>query len=122
MKKNSQITSRSKEITLQYFQFLDQHIDDVVNARVLEFMELNEIASELAISHQHLTDTIRKEMGKHPCHFYDEKIILKAKELLKNKNISIAQVSLTLTYNPSNFSKFFKKWTGMTPGEFRKKM
>lgn len=114
--------SRSKEITSNYFQFLDQHIDDVVNGKVLEFMELNQIASKLAISHQHLTDTIRKEIGEHPCHFYDEKIIIKAKELLKNKKVSIAQVSLSLTYDPSNFSKFFKKWTGMTPGEFRKKM
>jgi AraC-like DNA-binding protein len=59
-------------------------------------------------------------MGKHPCHFYDEKIISKAKELLKNKEVSIAQISLSLTYDPSNFSKFFKKWTGMTPGQFRK--
>ncbi|WP_027384697.1 helix-turn-helix domain-containing protein [Epilithonimonas caeni] len=122
MKNNSQINSRSKEITTKYFQFLDQHINDVVNGRVLEFMELNQIASELAISHQHLTDTIRKETGEHPCHFYDEKIILMAKELLKDKKVSIANVSLSLTYDPSNFSKFFKKWTGMTPGEFRKKM
>ncbi|WP_312766682.1 AraC family transcriptional regulator [Epilithonimonas sp.] len=122
MKKKSQLTSRSKEITSQYFRFLDQHINDVADGRILEFMELNQIASELAISHQHLTDTIKKETGENPCHFYDEKIILKAKELLKNKNISIAKVSLSLTYDPSNFSKFFKKWTGITPGEFRKKV
>ncbi|MDP9956574.1 AraC-like DNA-binding protein [Epilithonimonas hungarica] len=122
MKNNSQPNSRSKEITSKYFQFLDQHIDDVVNGRVLEFMELNQIASKLAISHQHLTDTVRKETGEHPCHFYDEKIIFMAKELLKNKEVSIASISLSLTYDPSNFSKFFKKWTGITPGEFRKKV
>lgn len=122
MKKEIQANSRSKEITLQYFQFLDQHISDVVEGKASEFMELNQIASELAISHQHLTDTIKKEMGKHPCHFYDEKIISKAKELLKNKEISIARISLAMTYDPSNFSKFFKKWTGMTPGQFRKTM
>jgi AraC-like DNA-binding protein len=114
--------SRSKDITLKYFQFLDHHIEGVVNGNVLEFMELNQIASELAISHQHLTDTIRKETNHHPCHFYDEKIIFKAKELLKNKDLSIAQISLSLTYDPSNFSKFFKKWTGMTPGQFREKV
>lgn len=122
MEKKIQANSRSKEITLQYFQFLDQHISDVVEGKASEFMELNQIASELAISHQHLTDTIKKEMGKHPCDFYDEKIISKAKELLKNKEVSIAQISLSLTYDPSNFSKFFKKWTGMTPGQFRKTM
>ncbi|GAA4160978.1 hypothetical protein GCM10022217_25890 [Chryseobacterium ginsenosidimutans] len=73
-------TSRSLEITQQYFNFLDQHIEDVVNGNVAEFLEINEIASRLAISHTHLTDTVQKEMGHHPCHFYDSKIIEIAKK------------------------------------------
>ncbi|MGN6420665.1 MAG: helix-turn-helix domain-containing protein [Pseudobacter sp.] len=112
---------RSIEITKRYFDFLNRHVDDVVNGRVSDFMELNEIARELAVSHTHLTDTIQKEMGNHPCHFYDEKIIGIAKEMLANTGISIATIALTLTYDPSNFSKFFKKWTGETPGSFRTK-
>lgn len=112
---------RSLQIVNSYFAFLDQHIDDVVDGRIGGFMELNQIARELAISHQHLTDTIQKEKGNHPCHFYDAKIIAKAKSLLKYTGTSIAQIALMLTYDPSNFSKFFKKWTGETPGNFRKK-
>ncbi|AMR40880.1 helix-turn-helix transcriptional regulator [Elizabethkingia anophelis] len=111
---------RSKEILTSYFAFLDQHIDDVVQGRVPEFMELNQIARELAVSHQHLSDTIQQETGHHPCHFYDEKIIHQAKKLLKETEVPIAQVAMQLTYDPSNFSKFFKKWTGQTPGNFRK--
>ncbi|HAT3991278.1 helix-turn-helix transcriptional regulator [Elizabethkingia anophelis] len=111
---------RSKEILTSYFAFLDQHIDDVVQGRVPEFMELNQIARELAVSHQHLSDTIQQETGHHPCHFYDEKIIDQAKKLLKETEVPIAQVAMQLTYDPSNFSKFFKKWTGQTPGNFRK--
>ncbi|WP_278554594.1 helix-turn-helix domain-containing protein [Elizabethkingia bruuniana] len=111
---------RSKEILTSYFVFLDQHIDDVVQGRVPEFMELNQIARELAVSHQHLSDTIQLETGHHPCHFYDEKIIDQAKKLLKETKASIAQIAIQLTYDPSNFSKFFKKWTGLTPGNFRK--
>lgn len=113
---------RSVEITNQYFDFLDKHIDEVVNGNVLEFMELNQIARELAVSHNHLTYTIQKEKGNHPCYFYDVKIIDKAKELLANSDISIAKIAITLTYDASNFSKFFKKWTGETPGNFRKKI
>ena len=112
--------TRSKEILTSYFVFLDQHIDDVVQGRVSEFMELNQIARELAVSHQHLSDTIQQETGHHPCHFYDEKIIDQAKKLLKETKVSVAQVAIQLTYDPSNFSKFFKKWTGQTPGYFRK--
>lgn len=112
---------RSAEITRQYLSFLDQHIDDVVNGDVQDFLELNQIAKELAVSHQHLTDVVQKELGNHPCHFYDEKIIAQAKLLLSKSDMSIAGVALTLTYDASNFSKFFKKWTGETPGAFRKK-
>ncbi len=83
-------------------------------------MELNQIARELAVSHQHLSDTIQQETGHHPCHFYDEKIIDQAKKLLKETKVPVAQVAIQLTYDPSNFSKFFKKWTGQTPGHFRK--
>lgn len=111
---------RSKEILTSYFAFLDQHIDDVVQGRVSEFMELNQIARELAVSHQHLSDTIQQETGHHPCHFYDEKIIDRAKMLLKETKVPVAQIAMQLTYDPSNFSKFFKKWTGQTPGYFRK--
>lgn len=111
---------RSKEILTSYFAFLDRHIDNVVQGRVPEFMELNQIARELAVSHQHLSDTIQQETGHHPCHFYDEKIIHQAKKLLKETEVPIAQVAMQLTYDPSNFSKFFKKWTGQTPGNFRK--
>lgn len=113
-------TSRSTEITKQYFAFLDRHIDDVINGRVSEFFEINEIASELAISHTHLTDTIQKEKGHHPCHFYDLKNIETAKEMLINTNLPIAEIARKLTYDPSNFSKFFKNWTRQTPGQFRK--
>lgn len=111
---------RSEEITRQYFTFLDKHIRDVISGTVPEFMELNEIAGELAVSHKHLTDTVKKETGQHPCSFYDEKIIEHAKNTLITSNKSVAEIARIFTYDPSNFSKFFKKMTGQTPGEFRK--
>ncbi len=71
MKKIEKVTiKRSKEITENYFQFLDKHIEDVVLGKVDEFMEINQIASELFVSHKHLTDTVQKETGNHPCYFY----------------------------------------------------
>ncbi len=110
---------RSEEITSQYFTFLDNHIQGVISGTIPEFMELNEIASELALSHKHLTDTVKKETGQHPCFFYDEKIIQQAKEMLIVTDKSIAEIARIFTYDPSNFSKFFKKMTGFTPGNFR---
>lgn len=111
---------RSEEITQNYFQFLDRHIADVVTGKVTDFMEINRIASELFVSHKHLTDTIQQETGHHPCHFYDLKIIDQAKKMLEETNLPVAEIAKILTYDPSNFSKFFKKFTGQAPGTFRK--
>lgn len=121
MKKTEQdILKRSQEITQTYFQFLDKHIADVVSGEVSDFMEINQIATEIFISHQHLTDTVQKETGNHPCHYYDLKIIDEAKKMLSETDKSISKIARILTYDPSNFSKFFKKFVGQTPGQFRK--
>ncbi len=121
MKQDKQeILRRSKEITQNYFRFLDKHIADVVAGEVTDFMEINLIADELSVSHKHLTDTVRKEAGHHPCHFYDLKILDQAKYMLLETDRSIAEIAGILTYDPSNFSKFFKKFVGQTPGQFRK--
>ena len=112
--------TRSKEITENYFQFLDNHIEDVVLGKTDEFMEINQIASALFISHKHLTDTVQKETGSHPCHFYDLKILDEAKKMLLETDKTISEIAKILTYDPSNFSKFFKKFIGQTPGQFRK--
>ena len=113
MKQSEQeITKRSKEITETYFLFLDKHIADVISGKVNEFMEINQIASELFISHKYLTDTVQKETGNHPCYFYDLK-------MLSETDKSVSESAKTLTYDPSNFSKFFKKIAGQTPGTLR---
>lgn len=121
MKKEVKTLKRGEEITNKYLSFLDQHIHDVISGDTSEFMELNEIAIHLAISHTHLTDTVKKEKGNHPCHFYDTKIIEQIKIMLSETNQSIAEIARIFTYDPSNFSKFFKKWMNMTPGAYRKK-
>ncbi|GAB0156587.1 hypothetical protein CHRYSEOSP005_18530 [Chryseobacterium sp. Alg-005] len=120
MNNDEKLFKRSKEIASSYFSFLDQHIMDVIKGDASEFLELNEIAGKLAVSHTHLTDTIKKETGNHPCYFYDAKIIEQMKLMLLDSDKSIAEIALIFTYDPSNFSKFFKKWTGLTPGKYKK--
>lgn len=110
---------RREEITKAYFDFLDCHLADIVSGKLTEMMELNEIAGELNISPQHLSDTIQQTMGHHPCHFYDSKILEHAMKLLLETDMSVAQIAKILTYDPSNFSKFFKKFRYETPGNFR---
>ena len=121
MEKNKQHRlKRSTEITESYFLFLDKHITDVISGDIDHFMEINQIASKLFLSHKHLTATVQNETGNHPCYFYDIKIIEAAKKMLSDTNKSVSEIARILTYDPSNFSKFFKKFVGQTPGQFRK--
>ena len=43
-----------------------------------------------------------------------------AKQMLRDKGISILKISNTLAYSdPSEFTRAFKRWSGMTPSEWR---
>ncbi|QNL51058.1 AraC family transcriptional regulator [Olivibacter sp. SDN3] len=113
---------RSEEITQNYLTFLEKHVAQVVSGEVTDFLEINQIANKLFISHKHLTDTVQRETGNHPCHFYDLKIIEQAKRMLTETDLPVAEIARILTYDPSNFSKFFKKFVRETPGNFRKQI
>lgn len=115
----NQYNSRQTELGKKYLDFLDQHIEDVISGKLQEFYSIREIASIFAISHNHFTDSIKLVLGHHPCYFYDDKIIEKAKQLLMTDQMIPADVARKLTYDPSNFSKFFKRWTGETPGAYK---
>ncbi|WP_454881161.1 helix-turn-helix domain-containing protein [Sphingobacterium detergens] len=113
------IKRRSTEITIQYFELLDRHLSDLVNGKAMEMLELKDIASLLCISQKHLIKIIQETSGNHPCHFYVNKILTCTKDLLINSTLTISTIAQTLTYDPSNFTKFFKKYEGITPSEFR---
>jgi len=55
------VATRGAQITRQYLLFLDKHIDDVIQGRTMEFMALNKIAREIAVSPKHLCYTVQKE-------------------------------------------------------------
>lgn len=110
---------RDEQITATYFDFIDRHLDDLLSGKVIQMLELNEIADQLSVSHKQLIQLMKKQYGQHPCFFYDQKILDKSKQLLRDSDWPIAKIALRLTYDPSNFSKFFKKYTQQTPGQYR---
>lgn len=120
-KTESIVLTRAEDIVRQYFDLLDGHLDDIVHGRAVQMMQLKQIASLLYVSHFHLTDVVKQTTGHHPCYFYDQKIIEIAKKMLATTTQPVSEIAMTLTYDPSNFSKFFKKMTGLTPGSFRNK-
>ncbi len=80
------------------------------------------VARHVGISPGYLSHIMSKELG---CSFSEYVTALKmdnAKKLLSASSLSIAKVAARCGYdNPKYFSTLFKKFTGMTAGEYRKK-
>lgn len=114
--------NRSAEILKDYLAIIDQHLKDVVDGNVDTMFELQDIAARLFIHPTHLSNVIKEYTGYHPCHFYEQKILIIAKDLLKDPHNSIADVARRLTYDPSNFTKWFKTYAGTSPSAYRKQL
>lgn len=111
---------RKEEIFQGYLQLIDQHLADVLSGKVEKMFELRDFAAALFIHPTHLSNVIKEHTGYHPCYFYEEKLLKLAKELLLDNRYSIADVAALLTYDPSNFTKWFKSFEQITPTQFRR--
>lgn len=85
-------------------------------------LNLDSISSALYISPFELSRQFKKETGGSIVEFINKKRINEAIYLLENKYISITDISCIVGFNDANyFTKIFKKVTGVTPSEYRKK-
>jgi AraC-like DNA-binding protein len=113
------ILARQHEITADFLIAVDKHLDDIMENRVFDMMEIRDFAEALYIHPTHLSNTIKLTTGKSPCYFFEEKIMNIVKKLLQDTNIPIAEIARNLTFDPSNFTKFFKRFEGVTPKQYR---
>lgn len=78
-------------------------------------------ADKMCLTPKYLSTKIKQITGKSVFEWVNSSMIIKAKVLLKTNDKSIYHISEELHFpNPSFFSRFFKKHTGMTPNEYRK--
>ena len=113
------ISHRKKELARQYLAELDNHIRQLKEGTVERAHEIRDLAKILHVHPVHLSHTIKEVTGKSTCDHYEERLLAISKELLLTTDMSVATISRQLTYDPSNFTKFFKHFTGITPKKFR---
>ena len=91
----------------------------------LHFREMklpNEYASLLYITPHYLNAQCKTFLHMPAGEVIRNRIVLEAKRLLVNAELSIAAIALELNFADSSyFVKFFKKYTGATPDAFRNK-
>lgn len=120
-KLNSKISPRGNELTSKFYEVLEVHMRDIIDGKASSLFEVQDMADRLFVHPVHLSNTIKEATGKSPCDIYEEKLMEIAKDMLKNSTKRIADIAVHLTYDPSNFTKFFKKMEGITPKQYRLK-
>lgn len=82
-----------------------------------------EYAALLYVTPNYLNAFCRHMLGKSAGEIIRDRVLLEAKRLLTNADMSIASIAWQLNFaDNSYFTKFFKKYTGVTPEEFRKNL
>jgi len=78
-------------------------------------------ADVLCLTPKYLSSVVHEVSGKHASDWIHEYIMLEAKALLKSTNMNFKNISDTLNFcTPSHFGRFFKRYTGYTPKEYKK--
>lgn len=115
--------ARRYEIYADYLRAVDQHLADLVAGRATEMFEIRDLAGVLCIHPTHLSNTIKLVAGHAPCHDYQLRILTVAQGLLRDTDQPVAAIAATLTYDPANFTKFFKRFAGgCTPKQYREQV
>ena len=112
--------SRKAEIVARFKQVLESHMADFMDGRINKMYELKEIADIICLHPVHLSKVIKFETGHHACYFYEQRILLEANKLLADRTLPIGTIAHMLDYDVSNFTKFFKRFMGITPSLYRK--
>lgn len=83
-------------------------------------IKISEIANYLCYSEKYISSTFAEVTGIRLKNYIDEQQMEAAKELLANSNLSIREIAFLLGYTDShNFSRIFKRVTGMAPFIYR---
>ena len=85
-------------------------------------IKIEELSDTLGYSRAHFTTAFTQATGKSPYAYLLEIRLEKAKEFLINKRFSIEEIAYSVGFSSLvRFSELFKKYTGVSPMQFRKR-
>jgi AraC family transcriptional regulator, regulatory protein of adaptative response / methylphosphotriester-DNA alkyltransferase methyltransferase len=113
---------RPEQLKESFCRLIDRHLKDLVDGRAEDMFEIEDFAAQMFIHPVHLSNTIKEVTGGSACGIYQTKIMEVAQTLLGDSANSIHEVALLLSFDPSQFTKWFKRFQGMTPREYRKQL
>ncbi|MGN0321915.1 MAG: helix-turn-helix domain-containing protein [Oliverpabstia sp.] len=127
-----QITNLQYHMVLDYTERVDQirhgrypsrlvlDVSNYVRRHLSEPITADDIAHELFISRPHLSKRFKEESGETLTDFILKEKTEEAKRLLRYTDKTATMIGFYLGFSSqSHFSRVFKKYTGMTPAEYR---
>jgi AraC-like DNA-binding protein len=112
-------TNQNKDIISRFEQFISGYFNSE-NLKTQGLPTVKYCAESMNLSPNYFSDLLKSETGKNTqehIHYY---LLEKAKDLLKHSNLSISEIAYELGFEYSqNFSKLFKKKTGISPAVYR---
>jgi AraC family transcriptional activator of pobA len=113
----SQVADRSRQ------SILVRRFQNEVESHHHEWLTLDIYAKALGVTVNHLHDAVAGETGQSAGEQLRQRRLLDAKRQLLHSTMSVSEVGYGLGFgDPSYFSRFFKRYEGMTPAEFRKQI
>lgn len=101
---------------------LTQQYKDALTQHIYTYRAVQDYAKLLHVTPNHLNKCVKKTLNKTAQTVLNEMLILEAKSLLKYSQLSISEIAEQLCKStPSNFSRFFKSQTGLSPKEYVQK-
>ncbi|MDR0429687.1 MAG: AraC family transcriptional regulator [Tannerellaceae bacterium] len=122
----SHILSNKRERKIVSFQFSrkEELFNKFLDLLLNHYKEQHEVAfyaEQLFITPQYLTFIIKELTGKTTNKWIDDRLIIEARKLLKTTQTTVQQIADQLNFSDqSTFGKFFKKYHGVSPAEYRK--
>jgi YesN/AraC family two-component response regulator len=97
-----------------------KQIVDEVRQSYTSDISLTELSKKYEISIGYLSQRLKNELGLSFVDYVSSMRVQRAKELLRNKNISVEEIARQVGYRDcSYFIKVFKKIVGMSPHKYR---
>lgn len=99
-----------------------RNFNKLIEENFIEMRLPGAYADLLHISPNHLNALVKEHLGKQAGEIIRERVLLEAKRLLVNQELSISEIAYKLTFNDNSyFTRFFKKYDGITPEVFRER-
>lgn len=100
---------------------LSASFQDAVTKHYRESIDVDFYASMFHLTPKYFSTLLKSEMGMTPKQWIDQYVALQAKSmLLRRKDLNIQQIAYLMGFSEqSSFTRFFKKFVGVTPTEYR---